>query len=181
MGGMGRGGGFPGRKFSAADLQLLILALLAERPSHGYEIIKALDERSGGFYSPSPGMIYPALTFLEEIGHATVEAEGARKLYSITEEGERHLEENRAEANAMLAMLVRIGARMDRVRRAFTEEGGEEEIRDGGPTELRAARHALRSALHARGHDLTAEEARRIAGILRRAAADILGEDGVTS
>src|SRR5271170_7225034 len=69
----GRGGpGFTsGRKFAAADLQLLILALLAEKPSHGYEIIKALDERSGGFYSPSPGMVYPALTYLEEIGHAT--------------------------------------------------------------------------------------------------------------
>ena len=68
-GGFGRGGGYrTGRKLGAADLRLLILALLAERPSHGYELIKALEERSGGFYSPSPGMIYPALTYLEEIG-----------------------------------------------------------------------------------------------------------------
>ena len=76
-----------GRKLASVDLQLLILGLLAEKPRHGYEIIKALDERSKGFYIPSPGMVYPALTYLEEIGHATVEADGSRKLYSITESG----------------------------------------------------------------------------------------------
>ena len=84
-----------GRKLASADLQLLILELLAEKPRHGYEIIKALDERSKGFYAPSPGMVYPALTYLEEIGHATVETEGARKLYHITELGRAHLEEHR--------------------------------------------------------------------------------------
>jgi hypothetical protein len=62
-----------GRKLGGDDLQLLILALLAEKPAHGYEIIKALSERSGGFYSPSPGMVYPALTYLEEIDYASVE------------------------------------------------------------------------------------------------------------
>jgi Transcriptional regulator PadR-like family len=56
-----------GRKLASVDLQLLILGLLADRPRHGYEIIKALDERSKGFYAPSPGMVYPALTYLEEI------------------------------------------------------------------------------------------------------------------
>ena len=61
-----------GRKLGAGDLQLLLLALLAERPSHGYELIQLLDERSKGYYSPSPGMVYPALTYLEEIGHASV-------------------------------------------------------------------------------------------------------------
>src|ERR1700723_824874 len=76
----GRGFGM-GRKLPSADLQLLILQLLAEKPRHGYEIIKALEERSKGFYVPSPGMVYPALTYLEEIGHATVEADGARKLH----------------------------------------------------------------------------------------------------
>src|SRR5579871_6237691 len=73
-GGGGRGGFGPGRKLSSADLQLLLLALLAEKPSHGYELIKALEERTTGYYSPSPGMVYPALTYLEEIGHASVEA-----------------------------------------------------------------------------------------------------------
>ena len=65
---------FSGRKLSSNDLQLLLLALLAEKPAHGYELIRALEERSGGAYAPSPGMIYPALTYLEELGHA--EADG---------------------------------------------------------------------------------------------------------
>src|SRR5262249_45028394 len=84
-----------GRKLGGGDLQLLILNLLAEQPRHGYEIIKALEERSSGFYSPSPGMVYPALTYLEEIGHATAEVEGTRKRYSITDAGRAYLAENR--------------------------------------------------------------------------------------
>ena len=87
----GRGFGM-GRKLASVDLQLLILRLLEEKPRHGYEVIKELDERSKGFYVPSPGMVYPALTYLEEIGHATVEAVGTRKLYSITEAGKQHLD-----------------------------------------------------------------------------------------
>src|SRR5450631_2705224 len=94
-GGMGSRGFGMGRKLASVDLQLLILGLLAEKPRHGYEIIKALDERSKGFYVPSPGMVYPALTYLEEIGHATVEAVGTRKLYHITASGTEHLKKNR--------------------------------------------------------------------------------------
>ncbi len=105
MGGPGRGdGGFrTGRKLASGDLQLVLLALLAEKPSHGYELIKALEDRSDGFYAPSPGMVYPALTYLEEIGHATVEVEGTKKLYRITDEGKHHLEQNRASVDAILA------------------------------------------------------------------------------
>src|SRR5580692_8943972 len=95
-GGGGRGGFGPGRKLGSADLQLLLLALLAEKPSHGYELIKAVEERSHGYYTPSPGMVYPALTFLEEIGHASVEQEGTRKLYRATDAGLKHLADNRA-------------------------------------------------------------------------------------
>src|ERR1700723_701314 len=116
------GGGFGdrafgmGRKLASVDLQLLILGLLAEKPRHGYEIIKALDERSKGFYIPSPGMVYPALTYLEEIGHATVEADGARKLYHITDAGREHLQKNIADADAMIAQFGRVGERMERMR-----------------------------------------------------------------
>ena len=92
---MGGRGFRTGRKLSGNDLQLIILALIAEKPSHGYEIIKALEERSNGFYAPSPGVIYPALTYLEEIGHATVTADAARKLYTPTEAGLAFLMERR--------------------------------------------------------------------------------------
>ncbi|KAG1453732.1 hypothetical protein G6F57_015663 [Rhizopus arrhizus] len=76
----GDGRGFTrGRRVSADDLQLMLLGLLEQSPSHGYELIKALGTLSNGFYTPSPGMVYPALTYLEELGYATVVQEGAKK------------------------------------------------------------------------------------------------------
>lgn len=170
--GFGDGGGFPGgRKLSSADLQLIILALLEERPGHGYDLIKALEGRSGGFYSPSPGVIYPALTYLEEAGEAAVEPQGNRRLYSLTDVGRARLQANRAEAEAILAALSRIGGRMDQVREAFA---GFDEIDPGASDDLRRARHALKHALFQK-RGLAPDEARRIAEILTRAAAEILG------
>src|SRR6202167_6837268 len=122
----GRGFGM-GRKLASGDLQLLILELLAEKPRHGYEIIKALEERSMGFYIPSPGMVYPALTYLEEIGHATVEADGARKLYQITDAGKEHLESNRSTVEALFAQFGRVGEGMARVRRPMQADETREE------------------------------------------------------
>jgi DNA-binding PadR family transcriptional regulator len=169
MGGRG-GGDVPwGRKLGSKDLQLLILALLAERPAHGYELIKTIEERSGGFYSPSPGMIYPALTYLDEIGHATIEQEGSRKLYRITPEGESHLASNRAAADAILEAFSRIGSRMDDVREAFAGAGDSD-----ASDEIHRARHALKDALR-RKHRCDPIEAKRIARILDRAIAEILG------
>jgi DNA-binding PadR family transcriptional regulator len=172
MGGRGSGDLPSGRKLSSADLQLVILALLAERPAHGYELIKTLEERSGGFYTPSPGVIYPALTYLDEIGQASVQQEGSRKLYSITDAGQAHLAANRASAEAILAALSRIGGRMDEVREAFAGAG------DPGTDayeELHRSRRSLKHALlRKRGCDHN--EARRIALILDRATAEILGD-----
>ena len=175
-GGMGGRGFGMGRKLASVDLQLLILGLLAEKPRHGYEIIKALDERSKGFYIPSPGMVYPALTYLEEIGHATVEADGARKLYHITETGKQQLESNRGAADALFAQFGRVGERMDRVRRAVrAEEMGEaaDAGYERGSKDLMRARRDLKAAL-ADKWDSSREEQQRVAEILRRAAAEIL-------
>ena len=116
----GRGFGM-GRKLASSDLQLLILGLLADKPHHGYEIIKALEERSKGFYAPSPGMVYPALTYLEEIEHATVETEGTRKRYHITELGRRYLEEHRSAADSLFAQFGRVGERMESLRKAMRD------------------------------------------------------------
>src|SRR5580698_8590245 len=153
-GGGGRGGLGPGRKLGSSDLQLLLLALLAEKPSHGYELIKALEERSTGYYSPSPGMVYPALTYLEEIGHASVEAEGTRKLYRATEAGLKHLAENRAALDTLLEQLQQIGRRMEKMRRALHPEANRNEApvagepgADDAAPELQVARYDLRLAL----------------------------------
>lgn len=168
-GGMGPAWFSAGRKLGSGDLQLVLLALLAERPSHGYELIKALEERSGGFYSPSPGMVYPALTWLEEVGYASVAAEGAKKLYSITASGRAYLEENRAAAEAMLDQLEHIGRKMGRVREIF---GGLDRDDDAGSEEIDAARRELRRLL-LEARRASAEEKARIAAILRQAAAQI--------
>ena len=179
--GAGHGGrGFrSGRRLAAEDLQLIILALLAEKPHHGYEIIKALEGRSRGFYAPSPGMVYPALTYLDETGYATSEAEGTKKLYHISETGRAHFERNRALADSLLSQLERIGRRMDRVREYLSGEDADAELdeterdaRRESEREVFDARRNLRAAL--READGSApEERKRIAAILRRAADDI--------
>jgi DNA-binding PadR family transcriptional regulator len=177
--GFGRGGpGFMGggcfmpggRKLSSADLQLVVLALLEKQPAHGYELIRAIEERSSGFYVPSPGVIYPALTYLEEIGQAAVEQDGNRKLYRLTDEGHRHLEANRANAEAMLEALGRIGGRMEQVREAYA---GLDALDPRAADELHRARHGLKRALM-NTSGCTPEEARRIVAILDRATAEIL-------
>jgi DNA-binding PadR family transcriptional regulator len=166
----GRGGrGFMGGQ-SGGDIPAARRLGSTERPAHGYELIRTLEERSGGFYSPSPGMIYPALTYLDEIGHAHVEQEGTRKLYRITPAGQSHLEANRVTAEAILDALLRIGGRMDEVRDAFAGVG---DVGDEASDDLHRARHALKRALHSkRGCD--GAEARRITQILDRATAEIL-------
>ncbi|MGO8854092.1 MAG: PadR family transcriptional regulator [Steroidobacteraceae bacterium] len=167
-----------GRKLASVDLQLLILALLADKPRHGYEIIKALDDRSKGFYVPSPGMVYPALTYLEEIGHAVIEADGARKLYHITQPGRDYLEEHRTRADAILAQFERVGERMDRVRRAMrageSDDNAPAEREGRGSKELMRAQRDLKAAL-AEKSDSPSEVQQRIVEILRRATAEITG------
>jgi DNA-binding PadR family transcriptional regulator len=106
--GGGRGG--LGRFFAHGDLRLVILHLIGEKPRHGYEIIKAIEESVGGAYSPSPGVIYPTLTLLEELGYVTVSAgEGSKKLHSITEEGRAFLAANRGTLDALLERMAEAG------------------------------------------------------------------------
>lgn len=103
-------GGRRGRLLDYGELRTVVLALIAEKPRHGYELIKAIEERSAGSYIPSPGVIYPTLTLLEELGHATVVEGGGKKLYTITPDGEAWLAEHRAAANAALARIDGVGA-----------------------------------------------------------------------
>ncbi|MGH8778353.1 PadR family transcriptional regulator [Paraburkholderia sp.] len=176
-GGYGEGDGFPrGRKFTSDDLQLLLLALLENQPSHGYELIKALETRSNGFYAPSPGMVYPALTYLEELGYVTVELEGNRKRYALAEPGRTHLAANRERVDLMLAKLTHIARKMDSVRRAFAGEEPLDPNEGGWLPELIRARHALKHALMMRTN-ASLDEQRRIAAILQRATDEIEGGD----
>ncbi len=101
-----RGGGRGERVFESGDLRFVLLAMIAEKPSHGYELIKAIEERLSGGYTPSPGVVYPTLTLLEELGYVTVEAQdGGKKLYSITEAGRALLQENQRVVEGLFARM----------------------------------------------------------------------------
>ena len=105
------GGRFRGRFFETGDLRFVMLRLIAEKPRYGYELIKAIEEKLGGSYAPSPGVIYPTLTLLEELGYVTVSTtEGAKKLYTITAEGLSALEANRPAVDALFERMEKTGA-----------------------------------------------------------------------
>jgi DNA-binding PadR family transcriptional regulator len=121
----GMGGGDmmrAGRMLAQGDLRLIALALIAEQPRYGYEIIKLLEDKTAGWYSPSPGIVYPTLTYLEEAGYVTATAEGAKKLYTITDEGKAHLEENRSFVDAVLERMIAIGEKAKRIREHFARD-----------------------------------------------------------
>src|SRR6185312_16600854 len=94
------------RMFDSGELRLVLLKLISEQPRHGYDLIRAIEELTGGRYAPSPGVVYPTLTMLEEMGLiGQAPGEGARKPYQITEAGSAHLEENEEEADELLRRL----------------------------------------------------------------------------
>jgi DNA-binding PadR family transcriptional regulator len=168
----GMGGGDmmrAGRMLVQGDLRLLALALIAEQPRHGYEIIKVLEDKTAGWYSPSPGIVYPTLTYLEEAGYVTAEVQGAKKRYAITDEGRAHLEENRDFVDAVLERLAFIGERGARMRRRF---GGDDDERRGMPPLVRAAIENLREVAAKRLDD-NAEAEAKVVEVLARAAAEL--------
>jgi DNA-binding PadR family transcriptional regulator len=101
----GREGRGSGRIFGHGGLRFVLLQLIADKPSHGYELIKSIEERLGGTYSPSPGIVYPTLTLLEETGYLSVDAAGGRKRYSIAESGREFLAANREITDEMMARM----------------------------------------------------------------------------
>jgi len=101
-----RHGRHRGRLFDYGELRLLLLAMIAERPRHGYELIKEIGDRFGGAYVPSPGVVYPTLAWLDDMGYAAIDPEpSGRKLYRITPEGEAFLTANRAAADDLLSRI----------------------------------------------------------------------------
>jgi DNA-binding PadR family transcriptional regulator len=152
------GPGRRGRMFDQGDLRLVILHLISEKPRYGYDLIKAIEEKLSGLYSPSPGVIYPTLTLLEEMGLIQAQAGEGKKLYALTEEGLRHLETNRAAVDAVL----------ERMQTAGAAYGG------GAPQILRAMEN-FKAALRLRlaGGPLSEDQIKAIAAELDGAASRI--------
>jgi DNA-binding PadR family transcriptional regulator len=97
--------GGPPPRAERGGVRYLVLDALAERARHGYEVIQAIEERSGAAYRPSPGVVYPTLQVLEELGHARVLEQDARKVYAITDEGRSDLELHREEVTEFYERL----------------------------------------------------------------------------
>ncbi|HUD55477.1 MAG TPA: PadR family transcriptional regulator [Terracidiphilus sp.] len=115
--GFERGFGGGGRFFDNGHLRLVILQLIADKPSYGYELMKAIEERLSGGYAPSPGVVYPTLTLLEEEGFATVtSAEGNKKLYAATDQGKEYLKANRVILKAIFGRMQEAGKAFGRGR-----------------------------------------------------------------
>ncbi|RFP26067.1 PadR family transcriptional regulator [Duganella sp. BJB488] len=149
-GGRGRGP----KMFDAGAMRYVVLHLIAEKPRHGYEIIKALEQLSGGGYTPSPGAIYPLLSMMLDMGHVSATADGNKKLHTITPEGEAFLAENRQFVDVILARLA---------------EPSE------GRVDLRLAMHELKAAVIDKAHGPGASDQRaaQIRAILQRAVDDV--------
>lgn len=123
--GGGRGGPRGRRMFDSGELRLVLLKLIADEPRHGYDLIRQVEELTGGAYAPSPGVVYPTLTLLDDMGLIEArQAEGAKKLFAVTDTGTAHLAENSEQVDALMARLADVGAERARtdsasVRRAM--------------------------------------------------------------
>src|SRR5690606_18570489 len=151
----------------------------AEGSCHGYQLIKALQKRSNGYYSPSPGMVYPALTVLEQCGHARVEIQANRKCFHLAEPGRAYLQANRERVELLFSQLRHAARKMAWVRRALETDVDamqKEVAEDEWLAEFVRARMALKAAL-LRCSDADHAEQRRVAAILARATAEILKEN----
>jgi DNA-binding PadR family transcriptional regulator len=156
------------------DLRIVVLALLEEGPRHGYDIIKALEEKSSGVYSPSPGVVYPTLTYLEEVGYAAAQSEGNKKVYSITDSGRTYLTENRDVAEMTLDGLEKFGRKMAQARSWWEGKRGsgrDAPDRDipGVIDEINEARRDLKAAIASK-LDAPEAEQRRVAKVMSDAA-----------
>ena len=122
-GGGGRGG--RRRMFDAGELRLVLLKLIADQPRHGYDLIRAIEELTHGAYAPSPGVVYPTLTMLQDMGLIEeAKGEGSRKAFQVTAEGEAHLAEKADEIEALLERLEEARQRPAQGRRRADQARG---------------------------------------------------------
>jgi DNA-binding PadR family transcriptional regulator len=145
------------RMFESGELKLVLLKLIADQPRHGYDLIRAIEEMTHGTYAPSPGIVYPTLTMLQDMGLIEeAKAEGSRKAFAATAEGRGHLEEKAGEVDALLARL---------------REMGDDERRTGGAPIGRAVSNLLAALWHrVKREEMDEDRLHEIAAILDDAA-----------
>ena len=170
-----RGGGRIGRFFAHGDLRFLLLKLISEKPSHGYELIKDIEDRVAGAYTPSPGVIYPTLTLLEELGWIrAAQSDGTRKLFEVTPDGLLALDANRPTVEDIFARMDRAQAE----KQAAPDDEGDVAAfwkHRHRHREVRHALHELRDALRHRAWDKSLSDAQvdAIVDVIRDATKQI--------
>jgi DNA-binding PadR family transcriptional regulator len=148
------------RMFESGELRLVLLKLIADEPRHGYDLIRAIEELTGGEYAPSPGVVYPTLTLLQDMGLIEeAPGEGPRKAFQATGEGRKHLDERADEVEALLERLTDLKPRAEHT---------------AGPAIGRAVKNLMTALSHRVSRDgLDEELLLEIAGILDEAAQKI--------
>jgi DNA-binding PadR family transcriptional regulator len=146
--------------FESGELRLVLLKLIADEPRHGYDLIRAIEEMTGGEYAPSPGVVYPTLTLLQDMGLIEeAKGKGPRKAFQATDEGRAHLEEREEEVEALF----------ERLRDLAPREGS-----SAGPAIGRAVKNLMTALSHrVRSEGLNDDLLHEIAGILDDAAQQI--------
>jgi len=158
------GGGGRGRRgrrmFDSGELRLVLLRLIADQPRHGYDLIRAIEELTHGVYAPSPGVVYPTLTMLQDMGLIDEQqAEGSRKVFAVTKDGKAHLKEKAEEVDALLERLTDLGS---------------DQRKAGGAPIKRAVGNLLSALWHRVTRDeVTEETLHEVAAILDEAAQKI--------
>jgi DNA-binding PadR family transcriptional regulator len=146
--------------FEPGELRLVLLKLIADQPRHGYDLIRAIEEMTHGTYAPSPGVVYPTLTMLQDMGHIDeVKGEGSRKAFAATDEGRAYLAERAEEVEALLARL---------------EDMGTDQRKAGGAPIKRAVGNLLSALWHrVTREEVTEQTLHEVAAILDEAAQKI--------
>ena len=157
-----------GRLLGHGELRYVILSLLKEKPRHGYELIKALEDLSSGAYSPSPGSIYPTLTYLEEGGFATSVLVENKKQFTITKEGALSLKENEEFVSELLRRFAKASERMSRLKHWVGKDDAQEIGRDD-KSPIRKSMHRLKAELYS-FMDAKKEIKQKVAEIIENAA-----------
>jgi DNA-binding PadR family transcriptional regulator len=160
--GFGRGGG--GRFFGPGDLRILLLWLIGEKPRHGYELIKAVEQLVGGAYSPSPGSVYPILSLLEDMGQIEAASpDGAKKLFAITDDGRKVLSEEQPAIDGFLSRMRIMARTMGGMR---------------PPEPIFQVFQTLKTAVALHRRAWSEDEVQRVCGIINAAIAEIQADAG---
>lgn len=157
------------RLLAHGDLRFVVLLLIEEKPRHGYELIKLIESKSSNQYSPSPGVIYPTLTYLEETGLVKTKVHQDKKQYSITPEGAKHLEENREISSGILKRLKEMGAQLASAK----AEASTDSFAEGERAEIKQAFHAIKTELKGSPAETLKKNKKQILAILKRTLTDI--------